>query len=96
MVDKTETIAGTLEDVRALCAVVEFGSISAAASIAVGARVRVLPDWVAAEGKRHAINIGGWAAPARVRVFRTFIRAELSANFTASNGGRNPHSAGSA
>lgn len=31
MVDETETLGGALEDVRAFCAVVEFGTVSAAA-----------------------------------------------------------------
>lgn len=54
-----------------------------AASIAAGTLVRVLPDWAIAEARLHAISLGGREAPARVRVFREFIRAELSSSPTA-------------
>jgi len=40
--------------------------------------VRVLPDWHVSRARLHAITLGGREAPARVRVFRDFIRSELT------------------
>ncbi|MCK8515838.1 LysR substrate-binding domain-containing protein [Methylonatrum kenyense] len=52
----------------------------AAGSIATGAVRRVLPEWHAAEGTLYAITLGGRDAPARVRVFREFVRENLRAS----------------
>jgi DNA-binding transcriptional LysR family regulator len=49
----------------------------AAGSIAAGRLVPVLPDWAIAHGWLHAISLGGREAPARVRVFREFLREQL-------------------
>jgi hypothetical protein len=40
--------------------------------------VRLLPDWHVSRARLHAITSGGREAPARVRVFRDFIRSELT------------------
>lgn len=50
----------------------------AAASVASGALERVLPDWSSGEARLHAISLGGREPPARVRVFREFVRAKLA------------------
>ncbi|WP_041354924.1 hypothetical protein [Nitrosococcus halophilus] len=49
----------------------------AAASLAGGPLVPVLPGWAVAAGKLYAISLSGLEAPARVRLFREFIRSEL-------------------
>lgn len=53
--------------------------IVAARSVAAGALQRVLPDWTVAAARLHAISLGGRDAPARVRVFRDFMRSALAA-----------------
>lgn len=64
--------------------VAEGGGIGAipdivvAASVASGVLKRVLPDWAVAAARLHAISLGGRDAPARVRVFRDFMRGELA------------------
>jgi DNA-binding transcriptional LysR family regulator len=64
--------------------VAEGGGIGAipdivvAASVASGVLKRVLPDWAVAAARLHAISLGGRDAPARVRVFRGFMRGELA------------------
>lgn len=50
----------------------------AARSVASGALQRVLPDWHISRGSLYAISLGGAEAPARVRVFREFLRGELA------------------
>jgi DNA-binding transcriptional LysR family regulator len=61
--------------------------IVAAASLAAGFLLPVLPEWTVAEGKFYAISLSGLEAPARVRVFREFIRSELMSTATAPPGG---------
>ncbi len=56
----------------------------AAASLAAGALVPVLPDLSVIEGKLYAISLGGLEAPARVRIFREFVRGELTSAADAS------------
>lgn len=51
----------------------------AAAAVASSSLVPVLPGWSVSEGKLYAISLSGREAPARVRVFRDFLRAELAA-----------------
>ncbi|GEK74637.1 LysR family transcriptional regulator [Halomonas halophila] len=51
----------------------------AAAHAAKGTLVPVLADWSLSEGRLYAISLGGQNAPARVRVFREFVRQSLSA-----------------
>lgn len=50
----------------------------AARSVASGALQQVLPDWHVSRGSLYAISLGGAEAPARVRVFREFLRSELA------------------
>ncbi|MFD1381695.1 LysR family transcriptional regulator [Fodinicurvata halophila] len=52
----------------------------AATSVASGAVQRVLPEWYVSEGTLYAITLGGRDAPARVRVFREFLRENLDAH----------------
>ena len=50
----------------------------AAASVASGAVVPVLPEWSISEGTLYAISLSGRDAPARVRAFRDFVRTALA------------------
>lgn len=59
--------------------------IVAATSVASGAVQRVLPEWHVSEGTLYAITLGGRDAPARVRVFREFLRENLDAQGQASS-----------
>lgn len=47
-------------------------------SLERGEVVRVLPDWTSAGGTLYAITLNGMDAPARVRVFRAFLREYLA------------------
>ena len=53
--------------------------IVASSGLEAGNLVRVLPEWTLARAKLHAISLAGHEAPARVRVFREFIRKRLAA-----------------
>lgn len=53
--------------------------IVAAASLADARLVPVLPEWTVARAQLHAISVAGREAPARVRVFREFMRERLAA-----------------
>lgn len=46
-------------------------------SVAAEALVPVLPEWHLADVKLHAVSVGGRDAPARVRVFKDFLRSAL-------------------
>jgi DNA-binding transcriptional LysR family regulator len=50
----------------------------AAASVASGTLLSVLLGWIVSKGALYAISVAGSDAPARVRVFRDFIRNELT------------------
>jgi DNA-binding transcriptional LysR family regulator len=52
--------------------------IIASPGLEAGTLVRVLPAWILARAKLHAISLAGHDAPARVRAFREFIRERLS------------------
>lgn len=52
--------------------------IVAARSAVAGALRRVLPGWSAGSARLHAVSLAGRPAPARVRVFREFVREELT------------------
>lgn len=56
--------------------------IVVARSIASGAITCVLPDWTVAAARLHAISLSGRDAPARVRIFRDFIRGKLAMALT--------------
>jgi DNA-binding transcriptional LysR family regulator len=51
----------------------------AATAVAEARLRRVLPAWRVGDARLFAISLGGREAPARVRVFRDFLRAELEA-----------------
>ena len=53
-------------------------TLVAAAAVAAGRLQRVLPDWHVAKARMYAISVGGADAPARVRVFRDFLKGELA------------------
>lgn len=50
----------------------------AARSCSAGLLVPLLPKWFIAEAHLHAISLGGRAVPARVSVFREFLRSQLA------------------
>lgn len=50
----------------------------AARALAAGDLRVVLPGWTVTGARLHALSLGGRDAPARVRVFREFLRGELS------------------
>lgn len=52
--------------------------IVAATAVAGGALESVLPAWTVGKARLHAISVAGREAPARVRVFREFVRHELA------------------
>lgn len=52
----------------------------AAGSVASGAILPVLPEWSVSTGTLYAISLSGRDAPARVRVFREFVRTELKSS----------------
>lgn len=47
-------------------------------SVSRGELVPVLPDWMSYQGSLYAITLNGVEAPARVRVFREFLREHLA------------------
>lgn len=49
-------------------------------SVAGGELLPVLPGWAAGRAKLHAISIAGRDAPARVRIFREFLRTAFAAD----------------
>jgi DNA-binding transcriptional LysR family regulator len=51
--------------------------IIVASSVTSGRLVPVLPDWTVAYARLHVLTVAGRDAPARVRVFREFLRARL-------------------
>lgn len=53
-------------------------AIVAAGSLNTGRLVPVLPGWTLARARLHAITVAGREAPARVRVFRDFMREHLT------------------
>jgi DNA-binding transcriptional LysR family regulator len=55
---------------------------AAAQAVAAGALWRVLPEWRAADARLFAISLGGRDAPARVRVFREFLREALAGDLS--------------
>jgi DNA-binding transcriptional LysR family regulator len=66
---------------RLLLAGAGIGAIpefAATESLAQGRLVAVLPGWTVYRGRLHAISVAGRDAPARVRVFREYLRARLS------------------
>lgn len=58
-------------------------TLVAASSVTAGLLQPVLPEWQLATGRLHAISLAGRDAPARVRVFRQFLREALAETDTA-------------
>lgn len=58
--------------------IVGVPDLVAAAPVAAGLLVPVLPGWSAWSGRLYAISLAGRAAPARVSMFRAFIREGLA------------------
>jgi DNA-binding transcriptional LysR family regulator len=56
--------------------------IVAASSLTAGRLVPVLPQWTVARARLFAISVAGREAPARVRVFREYMREELRNHMT--------------
>ena len=52
--------------------------IVASPAVATGSLRPVLPAWTVSRARLHAISVGGREAPARVRLFRDFVRGELA------------------
>lgn len=75
---RTSDYASVLRLVLAGGGIGPIPSLVAMDSIASGALVPVLPDWSVSKGTLYAISLGGRGAPARVRVFREFVRTELA------------------
>lgn len=76
---RTTDYASVLRLVTAGGGIGPIPDIIAANALAEGSLVRVLPDWRVADATLYAITLSGLEAPARVRVFREFIREELAA-----------------
>lgn len=74
---RTSDYASVLRLVIAGGGIGPIPSLIARASVASGALLPVLPEWSVSKGALYAISLGGRVAPARVRVFREFVRMEL-------------------
>lgn len=77
---RTSDYASVLQVVLAGGGIGPIPSMIAASSVASGALLPVLPDWHIARGTLYAISLGGRDAPARVRIFREYVRAALGNN----------------
>ncbi|MBX9931693.1 MAG: LysR family transcriptional regulator [Methylobacterium sp.] len=58
-------------------------SLVAARSVLAGDLVPVLPDWQGRDGTLRAVSLAGRELPARVRLFREFVRTELAEQLAA-------------
>tara|TARA_R110002012_G_scaffold62590_1_gene164635 strand:- start:15066 stop:15989 length:924 start_codon:yes stop_codon:yes gene_type:complete len=76
---RTSDYASVLRLAMAGAGIGPVPDLVAAAHVASRALVPVLADWSLSEGQLYAISLSGQDAPARVRVFREFVRAELNA-----------------
>lgn len=75
---RTSDYASVLRLVLAGGGIGPIPNLVAKASISLGTLSPVLPDWTVAKASLYAISLGGREAPARVRVFREFVRTELN------------------
>ncbi len=75
---ETRELASVSRFVQAGAGIGPMPEIVAASTVSEGQLVRVLPEYHLVRARLHAITLGGREAPARVRLFRDFIRAELS------------------
>lgn len=76
---RTSDYASALRIAAAGSGIAPAPDLVAATSLASGAVQRVLPGWHVSDGTLYAITLGGRDAPARVRVFREFMRESLHA-----------------
>jgi len=76
---RTSDYASLLRVVLAGGGIGPIPSMIAATSVASGALVPILAEWSVARGTLYAISLGGRDAPARVRVFREYVRTALCA-----------------
>lgn len=76
---RTGELASVSRIVQAGGGIGPLPEIVAAPAVAAGALRRVLPAWTLGRARLHAISLGGREAPARVRLFRGFVRHELAA-----------------
>lgn len=75
---ETRELASVSRFVLAGAGIGPMPEIVAAPAVGGGQLMRVLPEWHLIRARVHAITLGGREAPARVRLFRDFIRAELA------------------
>lgn len=75
----TSDFASTYRLIQAGGGIGALPKVVANSNVGGGQLTRVLPDWIVARAKLHAVSVAGREAPARVRVFREFIRSRLSA-----------------
>lgn len=76
---RTSDYASVLRVVLAGGGIGAIPSMITSALVSSGALVPVLPEWTISRGTLYAISLGGRDAPARVRVFRDFVRQSLEA-----------------
>ncbi|TFH75329.1 LysR family transcriptional regulator [Gammaproteobacteria bacterium LSUCC0112] len=76
---RTSDYASVMRVVMAGGGIGAIPGMTSSALLASGALVRVLPDWSLSKGTLYAISLGGRDAPARVRVFRDYVRQSLQA-----------------
>ncbi|MDP3516932.1 MAG: LysR substrate-binding domain-containing protein [Pseudohongiella sp.] len=74
---RTSDYASVLRVVLAGGGIGAIPSMITSALVSSGALVPVLPEWTISRGTLYAISLGGRDAPARVRVFRDFVRQSL-------------------
>lgn len=74
---RTNDFASALQLLRHGVGIGPLPDLIARESVARGELVQVLPHWHLSRGTLFAISLGGAQAPARVRVFREFLRQQL-------------------
>lgn len=74
---RTGDYASVHRIVRAGGGIGPLPEIIAATALAAGELRTVLPDWSAGSARLHAISLRGREAPARVRLFRDYVRTAL-------------------
>lgn len=74
---RTGDYASVHRIVRAGGGIGPLPEIVAAPALAAGELQAVLPEWSAGSARLHAISLRGREAPARVRLFRDYVRAAL-------------------
>ena len=75
---RTGDIASVSRIVAAGGGIGPMPAIVAAPALEEGTLRRILPDWTVERARLYGITVGGRDAPARVRLFRDFLRAALA------------------